>query len=73
MAKLTISCVAFTPYRRNTLYGFATVRLPELKLCIHDVAQHQYASGARWAALPAKPVIDRNGIAKRAAFEEQAA
>jgi hypothetical protein len=65
MSKFTITCTGFTPYHRNTLRGFATIRLPELKLTIHDVAVHQHDSGARWVALPSKPLLDKNGIAKR--------
>jgi len=65
MTKFSVECVGWKPLHRNTLRGFCDVRLPELKLCIHDVAVHQHDSGARWAALPSKPQIDREGNAKR--------
>lgn len=63
--KLTITCTDFRPFSRNTLRGFATVHIDELKLTVHDIAVHQHANGSRWAALPSKPMIDRDGIAKR--------
>ena len=65
MTKVSVTCTEFTRYHRNTLRGFAVIRLPELKLVVHDVTVHEHASGARWAALPAKPLIDRARIAKR--------
>jgi hypothetical protein len=63
--KLTVTVTAFRPLNRNTLRGFATVNIAEMHLTIHDVAVHQHASGARWAALPAKPVVDRDGKVRR--------
>jgi hypothetical protein len=65
MPKFTIECIEFTPFVRNTLRGFATIRLPELKLVIHDIAVHEHPNGSRWASLPAKPLIDKIGVAKR--------
>jgi hypothetical protein len=63
--KLTITCTDFRPLRRNTLRGFATVRIDELKLSLHDVAIHQHDNGSRWVSLPAKPMVDSAGVAKR--------
>lgn len=63
--KFTITVTDFRPYRRNTLRGFATVRVDELKLTIHDIAVHQHDRGARWVGLPAKPVVDSGGNVKR--------
>jgi hypothetical protein len=63
--KLTITVTDFRPFRRNTLRGFATIHIDELHLTIHDIAVHQHDNGARWVGLPAKPVIDSGGIAKR--------
>jgi hypothetical protein len=65
VSKFTVTCIDFTPYTRNTLRGFATIRLPELKLVIHDIAVHQHENGSRWASMPSKPLIDKNGVAKR--------
>ena len=60
--KHTIVCTDFRPYRRNTLRGFATIRIAELKLTVHDVAIHQKAA-SRWAQPPAKPQIGKDGTA----------
>ena len=34
-------------------------------MVIRDVSVHQYASGGRWVVLPARPVLDSDGTAKR--------
>jgi len=65
--KVSIACTDFRPFHRNTLRGFATVKLPDLRLTIRDIAVHQHTSGSRWAQLPAKPMIDNAGVAKRTA------
>jgi hypothetical protein len=64
MAKFSITIRDFKPIHRNTLVGFAIICIPELHLTIKDVAIHQKGS-SRWAALPAKPMIDRDGVAIR--------
>jgi hypothetical protein len=56
MSKLTIACADWRPLQRNTLLGFARIRVVELGLTIHDVAIHQKGGRAR-AQLPAKPWI----------------
>jgi hypothetical protein len=65
MAKLTVTVTEFRPFPRNTLRGFCTVQVGEMHLIIHDIGVHQHANGARWVALPAKPVVNRDGAAKR--------
>jgi hypothetical protein len=52
------------PLRRNTLVGFAQVRIVELRMIIADVAVHEKAN-SRWASLPSKPVLDHAGVAQR--------
>jgi hypothetical protein len=64
MAKLTISCHDFKPLYRNTLRGFVAIRIGELRLDVKDIAIHAKGN-SRWAALPAKPMIDRDGAALR--------
>jgi hypothetical protein len=54
--KHTVTCVDFRPLRKNTLVGFARVRIPELRLVIHDIALHEKGE-TRWASLPAKPQV----------------
>jgi hypothetical protein len=56
MSKLTIIVTNFRRFRRGTLFGYATVYIPELRLSACDVAVHRHASGASWVALPARPV-----------------
>jgi hypothetical protein len=63
--RLTIVCREFRPVPRGSLIGFATIHINEIRLTIHDVAVHRHANGARWAQLPARPVVDRNGVAQR--------
>ena len=63
--KFPVICTAFRPFCRNTLIGFATLKLPDLRLVIRDVAVHEHGNGKRWVGLPAKPVIDRDGVARR--------
>jgi hypothetical protein len=57
--KHAIVCTAWRAYRRNTLYGFADIKIAALRLTIRDITVHQQ-SGSRWAQLPAKPQL-RNG------------
>ena len=64
MSKLTLQCVGWKPLRRNTLAGFASIRIVDMRLTVIDVALHDKGT-QRWAALPAKPIIDRDGVAKR--------
>ena len=60
MGKLTVTCSDFRPLQRNTLVGFAVVEIAEMQLTIRDVAIHQKGE-ARWAQLPAKPQITKDG------------
>jgi hypothetical protein len=56
MSKLTIECKNFRPFAKNTLVGFAEVYVKDLALVIKDVSLHR-KNTARWAALPAKPLL----------------
>jgi DNA-binding cell septation regulator SpoVG len=51
--------VSFKPLTKGELRGFATVELP-IGLVIDDCPVLVGSSGA-WAALPSKPVLDREG------------
>ena len=55
----------FQPIVRNTLRGFARVRVPS-GMIFHDVAIHQ-KDGATWAAPSSKPMVGRDGTAIKAA------
>jgi hypothetical protein len=58
--KHSITCVNFRPVSKNTLIGFASIRIDQIKLMIRDVALHRKGSG-RWAQLPARPLV-RDGV-----------
>lgn len=64
MAALPVVLLEWKPLQRNTLCGFASIRLGAT-LKIHDVAVHRHAGGRCWAQLPAKPMISADGTAKR--------
>jgi len=52
----TIVCLSFKPFVRNTLRGFAKVRVNELSLVINDIMLHEKGD-SRWASLPGKPQL----------------
>ena len=54
--KHAIRCRGFRAHAKGTLVGFALIHIRELKLTIHDVALHRKGD-ARWALLPAKPMV----------------
>jgi hypothetical protein len=58
--KLSVMVADFKPVLKNTLRGFATIRISEMRLEVRDVAIHQKGD-SRWAQLPARPQLDRNG------------
>jgi hypothetical protein len=62
--KLTVLIEAFRPMRSNTLHGFCTVNIPEMRLRIFDLSVHQ-KNESRWVGLPAKPQITREGAVRR--------
>jgi hypothetical protein len=61
---MLIICEKWTPRRSNTLHGFADVLLEQTHLRIYDCAVHE-KNGRRWVGLPARPMIDREGMALR--------
>ena len=56
MPKLNVTCSDFRPLEKNTLLGFATINIAEMRMTISDVGIHE-KNGKRWAALPSKPMI----------------
>jgi hypothetical protein len=50
----------FRPLQRNTLLGFAKVRVPTWNLIFDGVAIHE-KDGRTWAQLPARPMLDAVG------------
>jgi hypothetical protein len=63
-AKFTVKIESFTACQRHTLVGFVDVIIPELRMRLVDLIVHQHGD-ARWAAMPARPLIDGDGIAER--------
>lgn len=61
---MQVSLTEWRELRRNSLRGFASVRIGGL--VIKDVAVHN-ANDRRWAQLPAKPMIGPDGVAKKGA------
>jgi hypothetical protein len=58
--KLSVQVENFKPLRSHSLYGFADLLIPEIRLRIKEASVHQ-SHGRRWIGLPAKPQIDREG------------
>jgi len=50
--------------KRNSLLGFAKIRVPEWHMVISDVGIYE-KDGRRWASLPSKQLLDGSGQALR--------
>tara|TARA_R110000822_G_scaffold132056_2_gene269194 strand:- start:2134 stop:2448 length:315 start_codon:yes stop_codon:yes gene_type:complete len=59
---MPVVILEWKPLERNTLRGFAKIKLGALK--IHDVAVHTKGDRS-WAQLPAKPQMNADGTARR--------
>ena len=70
MSKMTITCDDWRSLHRNTLLGFATIKIQELHLLIRDVAIHE-KDGRRWAQPPARPQIKDGALVTDAAGKPQ--
>ena len=62
-ARPGLQLLGFKSVRKNTLRGFAEVRLPN-QLIISDIVVGE-ANGRQWALLPWKPLVDRAGNLRR--------
>jgi hypothetical protein len=62
--KLSVKIEDFKPMRSNTLRGFCTVVIPEVRLRVFDLTVHE-SHGRRWIGLPGRPQIDREGRVRR--------
>ena len=60
---MPLTLLAWKPLNKNTLRGFATVRLGKA-LSIKDITLHA-SHGKRWASLPSKPMMDAGGNVKK--------
>jgi hypothetical protein len=61
--QLPVALLEWKPLIRNTLRGFPKVRVGRA-LVFNDVPVN-ISQGRRWASLPSKPLIDREGVALR--------
>jgi hypothetical protein len=67
---VTVTIEEFRAVSRNTLRGFARVRLGG-GMIMHDVGVH-VSNGSAWASPPGKPMLDRSGaVMKDAAGKPQ--
>lgn len=57
---MAIEVQSFRSYQKNTLRGFATIRLNNIGLEIRDVCLHQKGD-KRWIQLPSKPYQKPDG------------
>jgi hypothetical protein len=64
LPKLSINVDSFTPLVRNTLRGFLTAVIHETVLFFIDMPVHE-SHGRRWCSLPAKPQLNKDGVALR--------
>jgi hypothetical protein len=64
MTKLSVRVESFKPFRSSSVYGFADLVIPEVRLRIREATLHQMG-GSRWVGLPAKPQVDRDGVVRR--------
>ena len=63
-ARLSLEVIAFAPCHRATLRGFVSVVIEEWRLRINDLTIHEQ-SRSRWVGMPARPLLDANGIVIR--------
>jgi hypothetical protein len=64
MAQMPVQLLDWKPIIRNTLRGFASIRLGA-SLKIHDIALHRHVNGRCWAQLPSKPMLAQDGSVMR--------
>jgi hypothetical protein len=67
---LVIECENFKPFAKNTLLGFAVIKIPELRLRVKDIAIHR-KNGSTWAALPSKPQLKDGKVVTNAEGKAQ--
>jgi hypothetical protein len=63
-AQATVICIEWRPCERNTLRGFAKIKIPAWSLVIDGVAIHK-RDDRQWAQLPSRPQIDKDGTLMR--------
>jgi len=61
--KLTIRCIGWRPFCRNTLRGFAAIQIAELRMTMREVAVHEQ-NGRTWAQPPARPWVKEGQLVR---------
>lgn len=59
--KLTVECTGWKPIRKNSLLGFATVRIVEMGFTIVD-APVNTSHGKVWASPPSRPWVEDGAV-----------
>ena len=60
---MTIRCIKFRAYERNTLKGFADLELSRVGIIIRDCTWHE-KEGKEWVGFPAKSFTGQDGETK---------
>jgi hypothetical protein len=61
---IVVDCLEWRPCERNTLRGFAKVKVVPWGLVLDGVAVHK-KNDRQWAQLPSRPQLDKDGVAMR--------
>jgi len=61
--KLTVRCVGWRQLCKNTLRGFATIQIAELRMTICEVAIHK-KNGKLWAQPPSRPWVKEGQLVR---------
>src|SRR5262245_29456004 len=56
----SVACLDFRPLERNTLKGFAKIKIGPWCLVLDGIAIHE-KNGRRWAQLPDRPQLPQDG------------
>jgi hypothetical protein len=60
---MTIRCIRFRAYQKNTLKGFVDLELTRVGLVLRDCTWHE-KEGKEWVGFPARSYADQNGEIK---------
>jgi|SRR5262245_43890719 len=61
--KLSIRCVGWRHLCKNTLRGFATIQVAELRMTMREVAVHEQ-NGKTWAQPPSRPWVKEGQLVR---------
>ena len=62
--RLVVICLDWRECNRNTLKGFAKIKIPAWGLILDGIAVHEKEDRS-WAQLPARPQLDKEGTVLR--------